>query len=37
MLAVTIKISIIMITTDYNDEKLSHTKCCNMLRNGRAE
>jgi antitoxin component HigA of HigAB toxin-antitoxin module len=33
----TIKNSHAMRTTDRNDEKQSHTKCCNMLRNGRAE
>jgi len=33
----TIKNSYAMRTTDHNDEKLSHTECCNMLRNGRAE
>jgi hypothetical protein len=33
----TIKNSYVMRTTDHNDEKLSHTECCNMLRNGRAE
>ena len=26
-----------MRTADHNDEKLSHTKCCNLLKNGRAE
>ncbi len=35
--AETIKNSHAMRTTDHNDEKLSHTECCNMLRNGRAE
>jgi hypothetical protein len=33
----TIKNSHAMRTNDRNDEKLSHTECCNMLRNGRAE
>jgi len=33
----TIKNSHAMRTTDHHDEKLSHTECCNMLRNGRAE
>jgi len=32
-----IKKSNIMRTTDHNDEKLSYTECCTMLRNGRAE
>lgn len=33
----TIKKSYPMRTSDHNDDTLSHTKCCNMLRNGRAE
>jgi hypothetical protein len=33
----TIKKSYRMRTNGHNDETLSHTECCNMLRNGRAE
>lgn len=33
----TIKKSCDMRMSDHNDDTLSHTKCCNMLRNGRAE